>query len=110
LSQACMNKLWEENFVTNGLQSKLALKTEQLRVSEEKSTIQGNLVAVPKRRQNMAEKELGRLTERNAFLSKEVEDFAAVLKDQLHIDKSVMQEVGQTFLAEFQKTVAGLTK
>lgn len=65
LSQACMNKLWEENFVTNALQNKLALKAEQLAVAEEKSVIQSNLVAVSKRRQNMAEKELVRLTERN---------------------------------------------
>ena len=28
LSRACMNKLWEENFVSNALQNKLALKTE----------------------------------------------------------------------------------
>ena len=76
-----MNKLWEENFVTNALQNKLSLKTEQLRVAEEKSQIQSNLVAVSKRRQNMAEKELVRLTERNLFLSKEVEDYSTTLKD-----------------------------
>ena len=39
LSHACMNKLWEENFVANALQNKLALKTEQLAVAEEKSQI-----------------------------------------------------------------------
>lgn len=39
LAQSCMNKLWEENFVANALQNKLALKTEQLRVAEEKSQI-----------------------------------------------------------------------
>ena len=61
LSQACMNKLWEENFVTNALQNKLALKSEQLAVAEEKSVVQSNLVAVSKRRQNIAEKELARL-------------------------------------------------
>ena len=55
LSMACMNKLWEENFVANALQNKLALKTEQLLVAEEKSQIQSNLVAVSKRRQNKAE-------------------------------------------------------
>ena len=47
-----MNKLWEENFVANALQNKLSLKTEQLRVADEKSSIQSNLVAVSKRRQN----------------------------------------------------------
>ena len=52
LSRACMNKLWEENFVANALQNKLSLKTEQLRVADEKSSIQSNLVAVSKRRQN----------------------------------------------------------
>ena len=76
-----MNKLWEENFVTNALQDQLARKTEQLSVVEEKSAIQSNLVAVSKRRQNMAEKELARLTERNEFLSKEVQDYASALKD-----------------------------
>jgi len=81
LSRACMNKMWEENFVTNAVQNKLSLKTEQLRVSEEKSQIQSNLVAVSKRRQNMAEKELAKLTERCSFLSKEVEDYATVIKD-----------------------------
>ena len=45
-----MNKLWEENFVTNALQDQLARKTEQLSVVEEKSAIQSNLVAVSKRR------------------------------------------------------------
>ena len=39
LSKACMHKLWEENFVTNALQNKLAVKTEQLQVADEKSTI-----------------------------------------------------------------------
>ena len=76
-----MNKLWEENFVTNALQDQLARKNEQLAVVEEKSTIQSNLVAVSKRRQNMAEKEVARLTERNEFLTKEVEDYATSLKD-----------------------------
>ena len=47
-----MNKLWEENFVVNALQNKLSLKSEQLRVADEKSSIQSNLVAVSKRRQN----------------------------------------------------------
>ena len=61
LSKASMHKLWEENFVTNALQNKLALKTEQLQVADEKSTIQGNLVALAKRRQNIAEKEMARL-------------------------------------------------
>ena len=56
-----MNKLWEENFVANALQNKLALKVEQLAVAEEKSDVQSNLVAVSKRRQNLAEKELVRL-------------------------------------------------
>ena len=78
-----MNKLWEENFVTNALQDQLARKTEQLSVVEEKSGIQSSLVAVSKRRQNMAEKELARLTERNEFLSKEVQDYASALKDQM---------------------------
>ena len=70
-----MNKMWEENFVTNALQNKLSLKTEQLRVSEEKSTIQSNLVAVSKRRQNVAERELAKLKERCEFLGKEVESY-----------------------------------
>ena len=76
-----MNKMWEENFVTIALQNKLSLKTEQLQVAEEKSQIQSNLVAVSKRRQNMAEKELTKLSERNAFLKKELEDLSTVLKD-----------------------------
>ena len=76
-----MNKMWEENFVTIALQNKLSLKTEQLQVAEEKSQIQSNLVAVSKRRQNMAEKELTKLNERNAFLKKELEDLSTVLKD-----------------------------
>ena len=37
LASACMNKLWEENLVTNALQDKVALKIEQLGVAEEKS-------------------------------------------------------------------------
>ena len=37
LSRATMNKLWEENFVTNALTDKLSSKTEQLRIVEEKS-------------------------------------------------------------------------
>ena len=90
LSQACMNKLWEENFVTNALQDQLARKNEQLAVVEEKSTIQSNLVAVSKRRQNMAEKELARLTERNEYLSKEVEDYATSLKDQMQLRSDVV--------------------
>ena len=69
LSRACLNKLWEENFVSNAIQNKLALKTEQLQVADEKSTIQSNLVAVTKRKQNIAEKEVASLKERNHFLA-----------------------------------------
>ena len=58
LAKACMNKLWEENFVTNALTNKLSSKTEQLRIVEEKSQAQSNLVAVAKRRQKVAELEL----------------------------------------------------
>ena len=86
------------------------MKTEQLAVAEEKSIIQGNLVAVSKRRQNMAEKELARLTERNTFLSKEVQDYASSLKDHLQLREEVLTELKKNFLSEFQKTVAGLTQ
>ena len=43
-----------------------------------------------KRRQNMAEKELARLTERNEYLSKEVEDYATSLKDQMQLRSDVV--------------------
>ena len=104
-----MNKLWEENFVTNALQDQLARKTEQLSVVEEKSGIQSSLVAVSKRRQNMAEKELARLTERNEFLSKEVQDYASALKDQMQLRTDVVDELKKNFLSEFQKSVSQLT-
>lgn len=50
-------------------------------------------MAVSKRRQNMAEKELVRLTERNLFLSKETEDYATTLKDQLAIRDEILTEL-----------------
>ena len=110
LAQACMNKLWEENFVANALQNKLALKTEQLRVAEEKSQIQSNLVAVSKRRQNIAEKEVVRLTERTLFLSKENEDYGTTLRDQLAIHDDILSDLKSNFLEEFKTTVANLTQ
>ena len=105
-----MNKMWEENFVTNAIQNKLSLKTEQLRVSEEKSGIQSNLVAVSKRRQNMAEKELAKLQERCTFLSKEVDKYARLLNEDLHLRDDVLTSVKEDFLAQFDSTVKDLTE
>ena len=102
LSKASMNKLWEENFVTNALQNKLALKTEQLQVADEKSTIQGNLVALAKRRQNIAEKEMARLQERDAFLTKEIEQITAILKDQVRLSKTKLDEMKSSFIERFE--------
>ena len=67
------------------------------------------MVAVSKRRQNMAEKELARLTERNEFLSKEVQDYASALKDQMQLRTDVVDELKKNFLSEFQKSVSQLT-
>ena len=50
-----MNKLWEENLVSNALQDKVALKIEQLGVAEEKSVAQNTLYAVTKRKLNSVE-------------------------------------------------------
>lgn len=71
--------------------------------------MQGNLVAVSKRRQNIAEKELSRLKERSEFLSKEVEDYSTSLKDQMQLRDDVLTELRNNFLTEFQKNVAQLT-
>ena len=49
----------------------------------------------------MAEKELARLTERNEYLSKEVEDYATSLKDQMQLRSDVVQELKKNFLSEF---------
>ena len=49
----------------------------------------------------MAEKELARLTERNHFLAKEVQDYASSLKDQLQLREEVMDELKKNFLSDF---------
>ena len=67
-----MNKLWEENLVSNALQDKVALKVEQLGVAEEKSLAQGTLYAVIKRRLNFVEKEMAITKERNEYLTQQV--------------------------------------
>ena len=58
----------------------------------------------------MAEKELARLTERNEFLSKEVQDYASALKDQMQLRTDVVDELKKNFLSEFQKSVSQLTQ
>lgn len=78
-------------------------------MAEEKSGVQSNLVAVSKRRQNIAEKELSRLKERCEFLTKEVEDYSSTLKDQMQLREDVLTELKNNFLSEFQKNVAELT-
>ena len=56
----------------------------------------------------MAEKELTRLTERNEFLSKEVENYASSLKDQMQLRSDVLDGLKNNFLTEFQKSVTQL--
>jgi len=53
----------------------------------------------------MAEKELARLTERNEYLSKEVEDYSTSLKDKMQLRSDVVDELKKNFLSEFQKSV-----
>ena len=49
----------------------------------------------------MAEKELARLTERNDFLSKEVENYSTSLKEYMELRTDVVVELKNNFLSEF---------
>ena len=79
LAQASMNKLWEENLVSNALQDKVALKIEQLGVAEEKSVAQNTLYAVTKRKLNSVEMQLDAAKERIQFLTQELEDLSNLM-------------------------------
>ncbi len=50
------------------LQDQLSLKTEQLRVGEEKSKAQSDLMAITKRKMLQLEKEVSQQKERNDFM------------------------------------------
>ena len=83
LAQASMNKLWEENLVSNALQDKVALKIEQLGVAEEKSVAQNTLYAVTKRKLNSVEMQLDAAKERIQFLTQELEDLSNLMNKDI---------------------------
>ena len=106
-----MNKLWEENLVSNALQEKVALKIEQLGVAEEKSVAQNTLYAVTKRKLNSVEAQLDAAKERIQYLSRECEDYSNLLnKDVVRLRDDVREELQKNFLFEFQRNLPDLTK
>ena len=89
-----MNKLWEENLVSNALQDKVALKIEQLGVAEEKSVAQNTLYAVTKRKLNSVEMQLDAAKERIQFLTQELEDLSNLMnKDVIQLRDDVKEEL-----------------
>ena len=56
----------------------------------------------------MAEKEMARLSERDQYLTKEIEQITAILKDQVRLSKSKLDEIKENFLQQFENQVTDL--
>ena len=68
--EAAMHKIWEEHDFMNSVTDRLSSKMEQLRINEEKTNAQSELVALSKRKLQMLEQELADAKKRNEFMAK----------------------------------------
>ena len=96
--EAALHKIWEEQSNTNCLQEKLALRTEQLRVLDEKDKAQGDLVAVTKRKMLALEKDIEALKNKSDFLQRSIEEYETILHfDILQLHPDVLKQIRDSF-------------